>query len=365
MGKRHYQIDTRVFAVFFVAAMPFVAFGSFMVVNMARASLEQSLGESFEQRAVETKLLVERYVGEQIVALHMIGLDPEVGSVLAGASKGPIPARLREMLQVRPAWTLLQVIDSTGRVVAASGGAAALLDAEVGWLRRLAQDSSDRQAYVGDIQTRPGGATPVLALAYPIRQPDGALLGALRVLVDASDLYGVLAPVRIGRTGHALVVRSSDGMLLASDESQRMLREPYAGFPSLSAAIQGFPLAEQGELVFGKSGGLHGHWSIPEVRNRDDTGREVRIEPARLVGYAPVDQVPGVKWTVIVEQDLAEAVSPIVGVTRYLWIHFIGVFGTVILLALYFSIKSESPVIDEQLHLHEEHVSKGAAAGQA
>jgi hypothetical protein len=362
MGKRRYQIDTRVFAVFFVAAMPFVAFGSFIVVNMARASLEQSVGESFEQRAIETKLLVERYVGEQIVALRLIGLDPEVRSTLAGVSKGPTPARLREMLQVRPAWTLLQVIDPSGRILAGTSGAVGVLEGELGWLRRLAQDASGRQAYVGDIQARPGGAPPVLELAYPIRQPDGALLGALRVLVDASDLYGVLAPVRIGRTGHALVVRAGDGIVLASDESQLMLRQPYAGFASLSGAIQGFPLGEQGELVFGKSGRLRGYWSIPEVRGRDDAGRKVRIEPARLVGYAPVDQVPGVQWIVVVEQDLAEAVSPIVGVTRYLWIHFVGVFGTVILLALYFSFKSESPVIDEKLHLHEEHVPRGAVA---
>ena len=65
------------------------------------------------------------------------------------------------------------------------------------------------------------------------------------------------------------------------------------------------------------------------------------------------------KWTVIVEQDLAEAVSPIVGVTRYLWIHFIGVFATVVLLALYFSFKLERPVMDEGLHLHEEHIPAG------
>jgi hypothetical protein len=51
--------------------------------------------------------------------------------------------------------------------------------------------------------------------------------------------------------------------------------------------------------------------------------------------------------------------SPIVGITRYLWMHFIGVFGTVILLALYFSFKLETPVIEEELHLHEEHVPSG------
>ena len=62
---------------------------------------------------------------------------------------------------------------------------------------------------------------------------------------------------------------------------------------------------------------------------------------------------------VTVEQDLSEALAPIESVTRYLWIHFIGVFATVILLALYFSFKLERPVMEEELHLHEEHVPAG------
>ena len=83
------------------------------------------------------------------------------------------------------------------------------------------------------------------------------------------------------------------------------------------------------------------------------------VEPARLVGFSPVDQVPGVQWLVTVEQDLSEALAPVNGVTRYLWVHFIGVFATVILLALYFSFKLERPVMEEDLHLHEEHVATG------
>jgi hypothetical protein len=66
-----------------------------------------------------------------------------------------------------------------------------------------------------------------------------------------------------------------------------------------------------------------------------------------------------VQWLVTVEQDLDEALAPVNGVTRYLWFHFIGVFATVILLALYFSFKLERPVMEEDLHLHEEHVPTG------
>ena len=66
------------------------------------------------------------------------------------------------------------------------------------------------------------------------------------MLVDAGDLYTVLAPVRIGRTGHASLLRSTDGLILASDESERILKVPLPGFESLRNAVEGFPMAESG-----------------------------------------------------------------------------------------------------------------------
>jgi hypothetical protein len=95
------------------------------------------------------------------------------------------------------------------------------------------------------------------------------------------------------------------------------------------------------------------------VSEPDANGRPVRIEAARLIGFSPIEQVPGVAWLVTVEQDLREALAPVDGVTWYLWIHFIGVFTTVILLALYLSFKLERPVMEDDLHLHEEHLPTG------
>jgi hypothetical protein len=178
----------------------------------------------------------------------------------------------------------------------------------------------------------------------------------VRALLDAGDLYSVLAPVKVGRTGHAVLLRSTDGMILASDEAERILAEPLFGFSSLEGALRGFPMEDKGELLFGRSYERRGYWTIAEVKGRAERGREIVLAPARLVGYAPVDQLPNVKWLVVLEQELEEATAPITGVTRYLWIHFIGAFGTVILLALYFSFKVETPVIEEELHLHEEHL---------
>jgi hypothetical protein len=371
MAKRRYELDTRVLTVFFFVAMPFVAFGSFVVVNMARGSLQASLGASLEQRAVETKLHLERYVGDQFVHLQMLAREPVLQAALV-ASKAvdaaqaraleqgwtsdddkvvtplvgsPVALRLREFAQLQPGMRLLQLVDSGGRLVATSARGGRLLNADTPWFRTLLLEG--QRPHVTDVYRQPGSSLALLDIAYPMVSPeDGRLLGALRAVIDASDLYTVLAPVRVGRTGHAVLVRSTDGMILASDETAKPLNQSLPGFAAIQAAM-----ADR-----------RGYWLVQEIREKDKPGggEGALIEPRRLVGFSTVDQVPGVQWLVTVEQDAAEAEAPILGVTRYLWIHFIGAFLTVILLAVYFSFKLETPVIEEELHLHEEHVPASA-----
>jgi hypothetical protein len=364
MGKRHYELDTRVLTIFFFVAMPFVALGSFVVVGMARAALTTSLGAAFEQRAFESRFLLERYVGDQVDHLRSLAGESQVRDALPAARRpappeelkaaeqawaqpgespqsaailgSPMAARLREITAVHPDFKLLQVVDAGGRLVASSARAGRLLHQESPWFEGVIQEGT-RTAWVGDIQRR--ADTAVLELAFPVYDTDAQLRGAVRGLLDVAHIYAILAPVRLGRTGHATLVRATDGMILSSDESQSILRSTFPGFPQIEAAIRE----------------RRGFWSIPEVPTKAPTGEAI-VEPARLVGYSPVVAVPNVQWLVVVEQDLAEAEAPVRQVTKYLWIHFIGAFGTVILLALYFSFKLEEPVIDEQLHLHEEHV---------
>ncbi len=385
MGKRRYELDTRVLTIFFFVAMPFVAFGSFIVVSMARSSLQESLGVSLEQRASETRFLIERYVGDQIVQLRVVTLDPQVRAVLAAPAKertaaeakkleqawalgeepkltapilgSPLAARLRELAQVRPAVRLLQVVDAKGRLLAASSRAGRLLNVETPWFRALLNEGSER-AYVGDMQRAAGSSLAYLEIAYPVFDGQARFEGVVRALIDAADFYSVIAPVRVGRTGHAVLVRATDGLILASDETSKVLTETFPGFGVVQGALQGFPLAERGQALFGRGGQRRGYWAIPDIKD----GNKL-VEPGRLVGYAEVEQVPNVSWLVAVEQDLSEAMAPIQEVTRYLWIHFIGAFGSVILLALYLSFKLEAPVIEDALHLHEQHVPSSMRTG--
>jgi hypothetical protein len=387
MAKQRYYLDTRVLTAFFFAAMPFVAFGSFIVVNQARNQLRESVGTGLEQRAVQTKLALEQYVGEQVVHLRVLALDPDVQKALADRRPlppeaevreqeqawasgrdpklnaslldGPLVALLKPLTTARPAVKVLQLIDSTGRLRAASTRGGRLFFGEVEWFKAFGTQLSEAEVYVGEMFRPTGTTLNLLEIAFPVRSSEGVWLGAVRMLLDAGDLYTVLAPVRIGRTGHASLLRSTDGLILASDESERILKVPMPGFESLRNAVEGFPLGESGQQVFGRGTSRRGYWTIPEVKGKDDSGREVTLEPARIVGFSPIDQVADVKWLVTVQQDLSEALAPVDSVTRYLWIHFIGVFATVILLALYFSFKLEQPVMEDELHLHEEHVPAG------
>jgi hypothetical protein len=381
------SFDAKVLAAFFLAAMPFVAFGSFIVVNQARNLLRESAGTSLEQRAVETKLALEKHVADQIVHLRLLAMDAEVQAALARARSREadpalraserawaagsdaklnaallgtaLAARTRPLTALQPAFRQVQLVDAAGRLAAASSRGGRLENGDSAWFKALTAEEGRTEAYVGPPFRPAGSSLALYEIAVPARDRDGSFVGAARALVDLADLYAVLGPVRIGRTGHAVLVRASDGLVLASDESERVLARPLPGFLALRSAIDGFPLGESGQQLFGAAGQRRGYWTVPEVREPAANGRPELREPARLIGFAPVDQVAGVEWLVAVEQDLSEALAPVDGVTRYLWIHFVGVFATVILLALYFSLKLERPILEEALHVHEEHVPAG------
>ncbi len=363
-----YRLDTRVLTVFFLVAMPFVALGTFVVIGLARGALTDQVGQGLEQRAFQTRVAVERYMGDLFVQMRYTAGLPEVRAALAAPAKALAPAesaglgeawakgdaklhaavvgnaaaaRLRDVARNRPAILLLQVVDAQGRLLASSARGGRALNADTPWFRALGTEPVLERPWLGEVYQASARARVVYDLAWPVLDADGVLRGAVRAVADAADLYGVLAPVRIGATGHAELARAADGMVLASDEGARVLATAVPGFQYLRAAM-----AER-----------RGYWRVPELRLADGTR-----ERERLLGWSAIEQLPNVQWLVTVEQDYDEALLPVTRLTGWLWLHFAGSFGTAILLALYFSYKLEKPIIEEQIHLHEEHVPGAARA---
>ena len=164
MPKRHYEVDSRVLAVFFLVAVPFLAFGALVVMNLARGHLQNVTGQNLEQRASEARQLVERYVLGQFSHLHLITLDPQLRAAVAAPARdggpddlrrldqawaagdaalvasvagSPLAARLREVGQTQPALRLLQAVDARGRLIATTARGGRLWSGDTAWFHAL------------------------------------------------------------------------------------------------------------------------------------------------------------------------------------------------------------------------------------
>src|SRR5260221_13256200 len=101
MSKRHYEVDPRILTVFFFVAIPFLAFGALVVMNLARGHLQNVTGQNLEQRAGEARQLVERYAPGQFGHLRLITLDPQLR---AAGTAPPRAGGPDELPRLDPAW---------------------------------------------------------------------------------------------------------------------------------------------------------------------------------------------------------------------------------------------------------------------
>ena len=178
MAKQRYYLDTRVLTAFFFAAMPFVAFGSFIVVNQARNHAARvgrheprAAGRADEarpravpgragraparararRRGAEGPGRTRRTVPEadvrQMEQAWASGKDAKLN---ASILETPLAARLKPLALVRPVVKQVQVLDSAGRVLAASGRGGRLFYGETEWFKDLATQLGDPEVYVGE-----------------------------------------------------------------------------------------------------------------------------------------------------------------------------------------------------------------------
>ena len=196
MPKRHYEVDPRILTVFFFVAIPFLAFGALVVMNLARGHLQNATGQTLEQRAGEARQLVERYVLGQFSHLHLIALDPQVraavnappresapdelrrldqawaagdAALVASVAGSPLAARLREVGQTQPALRLLQVVDARGRLIATTARGGRMWNGDTAWFRAFGDTEIGGRPYVVDVVAPPGGAGAMFEIDVPVR----------------------------------------------------------------------------------------------------------------------------------------------------------------------------------------------------
>ena len=253
MAKQRHQLDAKVLTAFFLAAMPFVAFGSFIVVNQARTLLRESVGGGLEQRAVRRSSPSSSTSRTRSCTCASWRSIPRCSGARAPGPPPPEGERRRAEQAWAQAETPAHRLDRrqpARRPHAPAGAGATRLPPDPG--RRRARPAGRglgaRRTPVerGDalVQGRGGAAGRAEAHVGEPFRPAGSSIGAVRDRVPrpqhaeafrrrhagARGRRGPLhrvGPVRIGRTGHAVLVRATDGLVLASDESERILATTF------------------------------------------------------------------------------------------------------------------------------------------
>src|SRR3954451_23243556 len=89
MGRRRFDFDGRVIIIFVLVAIPFVAIGAAVIVGLVRGALRDSVGQSLAQHALETRVLIERYIAQQTVHVRLLALAPDVRAPVSAPAKAP------------------------------------------------------------------------------------------------------------------------------------------------------------------------------------------------------------------------------------------------------------------------------------
>ena len=227
MPKRHYQVDPRILTVFFLVAIPFLAFGALMVMNLARGHMQNVTGPApraagaggqAARRALRARPVrppppaLARSAGpgggDRPPARRRARRAATAGPGLGGRRSGPRGFRRRVTARGPaprdgPGAAGPAAAPDRGRARAAHRDhdpRRTALERRDALVPRPGGSGDRGQPYVVDIVAPPGaGAMFEIACRDPRPHATGACSGPRARSYDAADLYSVLASVRVGR----------------------------------------------------------------------------------------------------------------------------------------------------------------------
>lgn len=216
---------------------------------------------------------------------------------------------LRRFRQMAPENVELFITDRYGAVVAATYRPPAYAWAETAWWQ-AAYDQGRGQVFIGQPELEASTNTYGLALAVPVFSDDGReVVGVLRTTYDLSGLIKVLTSATMGLAGHTDILLPASGLI------------------SMEHAAGAFNAAVRAQLAAIPAGGYS-----TIVLNREPH----LISQAPVVTMDPQTNafVSALGWTIIADQDAAEALQPVQATTRLFVLVGLGALLVAGLLAL-------------------------------
>ena len=359
------ELEPRFVLLFLAIGGPFLLVGCLLILGGLRAELNRNLGEDMlGGAAADAARYMDTYLLSNLTNVSVIASTPTLRKAANASNRsyvvdaerirdrllevdgewvrgrGAVPIALdivgndtseflREIAAFNPSYQEILLTDRQGALVAATNITTDYYQADEAWWRQAFGDGEQGTLYSSGVLFDLSAGGQMLEMAVPVRDKLGGdeylVIGVLKVLLGASELFSVVSAVERGETGHALLVSAEDGTVIAGREPGDIMRRQYPGFASLQEAL--------GE---GRNSSL----------SRDNEGKVWVASFAKMPQPTPAAYSD---WLVVVQQEAEEAQAPTAAATWYLVLFFIGMGVLAVLFSLYLRYKLVRPIREVDL----------------
>ena len=263
-GKRQ-RLWLRLLGYYLALGLMPVLLVDLVVLNAARDALEEAVLDSRREMAHRTAEEIAHIFSPIVSELKYVARD-------VGTEPQDLPALLKKAALASSELEELYLADAYNQIQAASTSVA--LPASYDWDATWEQAAAGR-LYVALIETFK--ETPKIFVAVPVERDDPSPQQALVARLDFHRVWQKINLIRIGRTGHALLLHADDGRYLARPMRQSFYT--WRNHPHLEA-MRG----PAGALLWRDVGGAQWITSFAPVR---DWSWIVAIEQRADEAYAP------------------------------------------------------------------------------
>jgi hypothetical protein len=361
------QLEPNLVLLFSVIAIPVIVLGALLILGTVRSDMNRLVGEELlggsaadTARYLDSYLLNKfttvsiiaassglhdavnesnrRYQGDPLVIQERLSAVDEEWIAQRGAVPlalaivgGRASQYLRELTSLRKTYKEILLTDRFGALVAATNITTDYYQADEEWWRQAFGDGDLGALYVGDVTFDRSAGAYTIEVAVPLREKLGEdstqVAGVLKALVGADELFSVVGSVERGQSGHALLVSTNDGTVIAGSAPDDSMQRRYPGFAQLQENMA------QGRRSFVSQQG-------------DDLW---------LAGFARMPQpspAPMGDWVVVVQQLHGEIHAATRHATTSLIVFFAGIVAMIVVFSLYLHYRLVKPI--REIDLREE-----------
>ena len=345
---RKLEFEPRLLALFLFIAIPFILVGSLLILSSVKNGVDRTTGDHFAELAAANARYLDSYILMKVTNLSRLAISPSLVDEVVNANEGysgeeevirsrlleadgewqltygliPLAIHivgressdfLKKVASFNPAYREILLTDERGALIAATNLTTDYYQADEPWWQKAYGDGWTGTIHVSNVRYDYSAKVHGMDIAVPVFVGKGdhqKVAGVLKALIDVRDVFAVLASVRFGETGRALLLNGPDRSVINSDDPDNVMKDTHPGFVHLQEA------QAEGRRHF--------------ICQHTD-GSTWLAGFARMPEPAPF---PEIAWYVIVEQSLQEAEASVQVATTYLlWF-----FGAMVLLVLLFSL---------------------------